>query len=81
MTCTVLARERARDAAARCEAIPIVTAADVLEPTADRSRWTVEVVVAAAVAPTAVLSELVAADLAIDDVSPQGPATVVTAVV
>lgn len=81
MTCSVLARERARAVAKQCASIPIVTAADAIEPTADRPRWTVEVVVAAAVAPTAVLSELAAADLAVRDVSPQGPSIVVTAVV
>ena len=80
MTCTVLSRKRAREAAVDCASVEIVTSADVLPPTAERDYWTLEVVVEAAAVPTTVLEALADAELAVRHISPQGSARIVEAV-
>jgi len=80
MTCTVLSRERTREAAAECSDVEIVTSADVFPPGDDGDHWTLEVVVEAAAVPATVLAALADAELAVRHISPQGSATVVEVV-
>jgi len=80
VTCTILARERTREAATECSRVPIVTSADVLPPSEQRDHWTLEVVVEAAVVPATVLEALANAELSVRDISPQGSTRIVEAV-